>query len=71
MTEQAVTELTDAGFLQRSRVKLTTNAKGGVQPEITVVEGTTEEEMQRIIDLALRSREVLVRSLATHLASSG
>ena len=52
-------------FVQRSRVKLTTNAKGMVQPEITVVEGTSEEELQRILDLALRSHEVAVRRLGS------
>ncbi len=47
----------------RSSVKLDINAKGAAQPKISVYEGTTEEEMQRIKDIAIRTLEVTLNEL--------
>ncbi len=47
----------------RSSVKLNLNAKGAAQPAISVYEGTSEEEMQRIKDIAVRVLEVTLNEL--------
>lgn len=40
---------------EKSRVSVAENAKGGVQPKVTAIEGVTEEEMTRLVDIAVRS----------------
>lgn len=55
-------------LIQRSRVKFTTNAKGMVQTEVTVVAGTTENEMQGILDIALRAYNAATRSIGARAA---
>lgn len=46
-----------------SRVKITTTAKGDATPEVSVVEGTTADEMERIRKLAVETYEATRRDL--------
>lgn len=48
---------------QVSRVKLSTTAKGDVTPEVSVAEGTSAEEMQRIQKLAVETYNATKRDL--------
>ncbi len=48
---------------QVSRVKLSTTAKGDVTPEVSVVEGTSAEEMARIQKLAVETYNATKRDL--------
>lgn len=47
----------------KSKIKLIRNAKGDPQWEISVVEGTPPEEMERIRNLALREHRALLDEL--------
>ena len=48
---------------QVSRVKISTTAKQDATPEVSVVEGTTEEEMERIRNLAVETYLATKRDL--------
>lgn len=63
-------ELLEAQPAVRSGVKLDTTAKGFVQTKIAVYEGTTEEEMQRVLDLAVRTYETTVARLGARASLS-
>lgn len=47
----------------RSKIKVTRNAKGDPQWEISVVDGVTREEIERIRSLAVEQHQALVREL--------
>ena len=47
----------------RSKIKITRNAKGDSQWEISVVDGVTREEIERIRGLAVEQHQALVREL--------
>ncbi len=47
----------------RSGVKIETNSKGKAQLKVQTYEGTTEAEMQRVLDLAIATYEAGLRSL--------
>lgn len=47
----------------RSGVKLEQTSKGPIQVKVSVYEGTTETEMQRVKDLAIRTLEVAIREI--------
>lgn len=55
---------TDPVIEQKSRIKVTRNAKGDAQWEIAVVDGTTPEEMAAIRTLAVETHQELLRELA-------
>lgn len=52
----------------RSKVKLTRNAKGQAQWEISAVEGTTQHELDRLRVLAVQQWRHLERDLAGQAA---
>lgn len=65
MTQQeAMVEAHDASPLVRSSVKIDMNAKGLAQLKVHVYEDTTEEEMQRVKDLAIRTYQVAMMELS-------
>lgn len=47
----------------RSSVKIETSAKGMAQPRIAAYEGVTEEEMQRLLALAILTYETAIARL--------
>lgn len=56
---------------QKTRVKVTRNAKGDPQWEITVVEGTPDAELERVRSLAVQTHRALVRELVNGEEISG
>lgn len=48
---------------QQSKIKLTRNAKGDPQWEVTIVEGADEAELTRIRELALAQHNALLEAL--------
>lgn len=55
----------------RSKVKLTRNAKGDAQWEISVVEGTDAAEMNRLREMALATHRQLVADLVPQPRPAG
>lgn len=55
---------------QKSRIKLTTTAKGDVTPEISVVSGETAEELERIRRLAVEAYNRTVSDLGIRVAGT-
>lgn len=51
----------------RSGVRIEVNAKLMPQPKIAVYEGTTEEEMQRLLDIAVLTLEATARRLGIQI----
>jgi hypothetical protein len=56
-------ELLEAGPAVRSGVKIDTNSKGFAQTKVQVYEGTTEEEMERIKNLAVTTYQKTIAML--------
>lgn len=54
----------------KSKVKLVTNAKGDVQPEISVVAGETAVELERIRKLAIDAYNATLSDLGIRMAGA-
>lgn len=57
-------ERTEGELEPRSKIKVIRNAKGDPQWEISVAEGSTPEELDRIRGIAVAQHLALVRELA-------
>jgi hypothetical protein len=47
----------------RSGVRIEMNAKGQCQPKVSVYEGTTREQMQASLDIAIETMAAAVRTI--------
>lgn len=63
MSDHTIEQQAGEAGLVRSGVKIETNSKGMAQVKVAIYEGTTQDEAQRIKDLAVQVYETTIREL--------